>query len=216
MTKPTLRERQRQVREEAILEVAYDLLSEQGYEAMSMDELATHVGISKATMYQHFPSKEDVAVRVVVKMMQEGEHTLFTPDEALPAIARIERGLRYGLSQRISHWTTRLNIQPFKVTQHPQYQMQLQRFAARLSELIDQAKADGDINAQLPTPILAHTMIVLFKLDFEVFQKDYHCSTEQIVEALMTFIINGMKRPALADAVSNSNIDSNSNQGETV
>jgi AcrR family transcriptional regulator len=46
----------------AILDAAIDLLLEQGLEAVSMDEVADHAGVSKATIYRWWPSKETLAL----------------------------------------------------------------------------------------------------------------------------------------------------------
>jgi AcrR family transcriptional regulator len=60
---PRRREQRRQAREHVILEAAQELMEEHGYDAMTMDDLAARAGITKPTLYQHFPSKEEIAVR---------------------------------------------------------------------------------------------------------------------------------------------------------
>src|SRR5690348_7655278 len=62
---PSLKERQRRERERLILQAAEELLVERGYHEMSIDEIAGRVGISKGTVYLHFPSKEDLAVALL-------------------------------------------------------------------------------------------------------------------------------------------------------
>lgn len=52
-------------RREAIIEVAAELFQEMGYERASMNELARRLGGSKATLYNYFPSKEDLFSAVV-------------------------------------------------------------------------------------------------------------------------------------------------------
>ncbi len=74
MNRVSLRERQRQVREDTILDIAHELMVTQGYANMSMDDLAGKVGISKATLYQHFPSKEEVAINVIGRGMRRGRN----------------------------------------------------------------------------------------------------------------------------------------------
>src|SRR5262245_28648720 len=66
----SLRERRQQLLREEILEAARALLSEKGYVAMSMDELAAQVGISKPTLYSHFSTKDDIVVKTVVREME--------------------------------------------------------------------------------------------------------------------------------------------------
>ncbi len=52
-------------RREAIIEVAAALFQEMGYERASMNELARRLGGSKATLYNYFPSKEELFTAVV-------------------------------------------------------------------------------------------------------------------------------------------------------
>jgi AcrR family transcriptional regulator len=66
----SLRERRKQLLREEILEAARGLLSEKGYVAMSMDELAAQVGISKPTLYSHFTTKDDIVVETAVREME--------------------------------------------------------------------------------------------------------------------------------------------------
>ncbi|MCX8959254.1 TetR/AcrR family transcriptional regulator [Erwinia psidii] len=54
-----------QARREAIIEAAAALFQEMGYERASMNELARRLGGSKATLYNYFPSKEELFSAVV-------------------------------------------------------------------------------------------------------------------------------------------------------
>jgi AcrR family transcriptional regulator len=49
-------------RRKAILDAAIELLLTQGLQAVSMDEVADHAGVSKATIYRWWPSKETLAL----------------------------------------------------------------------------------------------------------------------------------------------------------
>ncbi len=46
---------------ERILEVALELFTEQGYDATSLREIAERLGVTKAALYYHFPSKDAIA-----------------------------------------------------------------------------------------------------------------------------------------------------------
>jgi len=198
MTALTVKERQHLAREDAIVETAYELLAEKGYEKMNMDELARQVGIAKATLYQHFPSKEDLLVGVVVWRMRQGENDFFSdPDAALPAITQIEHGLRRSLTKHVGGWRGSVGMNnPHAVKTHPRYRAQIDRMAARLSELVDQGKADGDINPELSTPVIAHVLTGLFQMNYDALINLKDCPARQVVESLITLIINGMKAPA--------------------
>src|SRR5207302_10908597 len=67
----SLKEKQRQEREALILQVAEEVLMEKGYHEMSIDEIATRVGIAKGTVYLHFSSKEDLVVAIFERDMQK-------------------------------------------------------------------------------------------------------------------------------------------------
>lgn len=58
----------RELRRRHLLELATELISERGYEATSMDELAARAGVSKPVVYDQFGSKEGVLVAVVDAM----------------------------------------------------------------------------------------------------------------------------------------------------
>jgi len=59
---------------EAILDAVDRLLARFGYRKMTMDDLAREVGIAKRTIYLYFPSKEEVALssidRVIARLLE--------------------------------------------------------------------------------------------------------------------------------------------------
>jgi AcrR family transcriptional regulator len=54
-----------------ILEAATELFSEKGYHGTSMREVAAAVGIRAASLYNHYPGKEDLLVRIAAGVMEE-------------------------------------------------------------------------------------------------------------------------------------------------
>jgi AcrR family transcriptional regulator len=61
--------RARPVRER-ILETSYELFSRRGIRAVGVDELIERAGVAKASLYRHFPSKDDL----VVAFLERREH----------------------------------------------------------------------------------------------------------------------------------------------
>jgi AcrR family transcriptional regulator len=55
---------------QAILATAYRLFREKGFEQTSMSEITTQVGGSKATLYSHFTSKEDLFVACLASAIE--------------------------------------------------------------------------------------------------------------------------------------------------
>jgi len=55
---------------QAILENAYRLFRAQGFDGTSMADITTQVGGSKATLYRHFPSKEELFVECMMAALE--------------------------------------------------------------------------------------------------------------------------------------------------
>ena len=60
MTTPGLRERKKQQVRERISGIATMLFFERGFEAVSVAEIAEAAGVSKMTVFNYFPRKEDL------------------------------------------------------------------------------------------------------------------------------------------------------------
>ncbi len=55
---------------QAILENAYRLFRAQGFDGTSMADITSEVGGSKATLYSHFPSKEELFVECMMAALE--------------------------------------------------------------------------------------------------------------------------------------------------
>jgi AcrR family transcriptional regulator len=61
----------RDTKRQAILNTAYQLFRTQGFEATSISEITAQVGGSKATIYSHFPSKEELFVECMTAAVED-------------------------------------------------------------------------------------------------------------------------------------------------
>ncbi len=60
-----------QARREAILDAATAVFAERGYNGASVDDVAGAAGVSKALIYEHFPSKKDLHASLVERETTE-------------------------------------------------------------------------------------------------------------------------------------------------
>ncbi len=65
------KQREFQQREQAILDVAREMLAERGYLGLNMDRIAEALEYSKGTIYQHFSSKEDLLMALAVQTSEK-------------------------------------------------------------------------------------------------------------------------------------------------
>jgi AcrR family transcriptional regulator len=127
---PAPRGRPRSARaHEAILQAAAGLLLERGLEAVSMDEVAARAGVSKATIYRWWPSKETLAL-----------DALYTEWSAVVPAPRDTGSLRGDLIQLLAPWAHLVG------TQH--------RYAAVVAALLAEARTDEDFAAEYQRRVL--------------------------------------------------------------
>ena len=90
MTRLSFRQKVHLAREDAIVGTVKRLLAEKGFDLMTVDEVAAEVGIAKASLYKHFPSKEALAAAAMVQMMDLALQQAQTQD-AQPGASAIDK-----------------------------------------------------------------------------------------------------------------------------
>lgn len=69
-----------------ILLAALDLFSYQGYEATSISQIASAVGIKKASLYSHYESKKAILDALVKEVLEQYEkHSMFSRLDSFPS-----------------------------------------------------------------------------------------------------------------------------------
>jgi AcrR family transcriptional regulator len=91
---------------ERIIANAEALFFARGFSGVTMDRIATELGISKKTLYQHFASKHQLLYAVVSRMMAESEGVIkaLTEDPRLDYFQRMA-----GLVEHISRRTSKIS-----------------------------------------------------------------------------------------------------------
>lgn len=79
--------------QERILDTAFSLFRQYGTRSITMDDIATRMGISKKTLYAHFVDKDDMvvhAIRRYLEIIQEEERTIISKaDNAIEELFEI-------------------------------------------------------------------------------------------------------------------------------
>ncbi|MGO8950685.1 MAG: TetR/AcrR family transcriptional regulator [Ktedonobacterales bacterium] len=185
MDQSTFKVRQWQLREDMIIDATRTLLASEDYAELSMDAIAAKVGISKKTLYLHFQSKEELAVQVMVRALQRTEQRLQEQERTLPAIDQLERALRQSIEDQAG-----LTI-AFKIAAQPEYKAHLNRLRDALMELIEKAKAEGDIRPELPTPAIVGLITRMFRDPYADMLPS--CPIQEISDAWLSIILHGIR-----------------------
>jgi AcrR family transcriptional regulator len=70
-----------------ILDVALDLFTEQGYDGTSLRQIAEQLGVTKAALYYHFESKEDILMALHMRLHDFGKDALVRIGEGPVSLA---------------------------------------------------------------------------------------------------------------------------------
>ncbi len=195
--KPGLRERQRQERGEAILQAAFSLIIEQGYEALTMEGLAERVGISRQTLYHHFASKEEITLRAIVAMVKEGTREIEATDPALTPVERLTDITRRLLELRFSparaaFVKAKPALLPLK--SHPDYLAAFEQRAAALARIVEDAQAQGELRAGLPPRLVVQMLLGLVSdAHYEDLIATGQASSAAVVDAVVTTFFRGLR-----------------------
>src|SRR2546425_5823563 len=80
--------------QEALVQAAYELLAERGFEGLRTREVAAQVGVNVATLHYYFPTKESLIRGVVGHAMSRFRTTLVASDSTGARLRRHFEGLR--------------------------------------------------------------------------------------------------------------------------
>lgn len=194
------------VREDAIIQAVNRLLSEKGFDAMTVDEVAARVGIAKASLYKHFPSKEDLAAAAMVRVMRQAQaFCAALPDAALPldnlrAVTRWTMGLK--LAGDMPSLPSQNSTLRATLMQNREYMDGLIEVSDCLGGWIEAAQADGSISNQLPAIAVLYTLYArACDPVLEFLKMGGQHNDEEIIELVMSTCFDGLNtRPSAASA----------------
>jgi AcrR family transcriptional regulator len=87
---------------ERILDVALNLFIERGFDKTSLREIAEQLGVTKAALYYHFASKEDILMKLHLRLHELGFEALsHLGDE--PTVAAWAEALDKTIDQMLAH-----------------------------------------------------------------------------------------------------------------
>lgn len=132
---------------------ALRLFAEQGYEATTVEQIATAVGVSHMTFFRHFPTKEDVVVSDEFDPLLEALVRNRPADE--PPVTRIQAAVGAGLAQIYETERDAL-LQRTKLMLHtPALRARLWGNQQTTAGLLDRALADSGAQDPLVRQVVA-------------------------------------------------------------
>jgi TetR/AcrR family transcriptional regulator of autoinduction and epiphytic fitness len=189
-----------QAREDAIVDSVNRLLADKGFESMTVDEVAADVGIAKASLYKHFPSKEALAAAAMNRVLQR----------ALDQVGQIESQGDLGPLDKlkaITRWTMDVQLageMPSLPAQNSSlrtalmadldYMGRLMQVSEQLGAWIIQAQQDGALNPDLPPEVILYTLFARACDPVLGVLKAGGHPPEQIIEWVLATCFGGLTR----------------------
>lgn len=166
----SLKEKQRQEREILILREAEEVLLEKGYYETSMDEIAARVGISKGTIYAHFPGKEELIVAIFQRDMQkflDGVDAVIaappTPKAKLEALLHfIYTGLYEKQTRLLSSMYNGVDMKRMIMEKAGCMREMWETLVSHVTILLELGKQAGEFNPSIPTKAMVCSFFSLF------------------------------------------------------
>ncbi len=189
------------VREDAIIQVVNRLLAEKGFDAMTVDEVAAGVGIAKASLYKHFPSKEDLAAAAMVRVMRQAQAMCASLSDEAPPLENLRAVTRWTMALKLAGDMPSLpsqnsTLRSALMSNHD-YMDGLIDVSDRLGAWIEAAQAQGAISKDLPAIAVLYTLYARAcdpVLEFLKMGGQY--SDEQIITLVMNTCFDGLNARA--------------------
>jgi AcrR family transcriptional regulator len=162
VVKVSFKEQMLQAREDAIIRTVNSLLAQKGFEAMTVDEVAATVGIAKASLYKHFPSKEDLAAAAMVRVMQRAQDFIATLPTDAPPLQNLRSVVRWTMELKLAGEMPSLPSQNSTLRAtligNRAYMDGLMEVSDVLGAWIEAAQASGGLDNKLPAIAVLYTL----------------------------------------------------------
>lgn len=160
--KLTFKQQMMAAREQAVIDVTNKFLASKGYDAMTVDEVADEVGIAKASLYRHFPSKEALGVAAMVNLMDKAVQFIDEIDNSITPLEKLKLATRWTMELKIQGDMPNLpsenSVLRTQLINSKAYMDDLMHISDVMGEWIEQAQKDQLINPSLPPHVVLYTL----------------------------------------------------------
>ena len=186
------------LRENAILDAATAVLSQKGYDLMTMDDVAGTVGISKPSLYKHFKSKEELIGEALIRLLDGALEYVAALDTALSALQKLSALLEWALRVRLGGGlpflpSTSPHVRDMLI-RNVKYMLRIMKLNRQLEALVKLAQQEGQLNRELPTDVILFSYYArTCDPAVEYLQKYSKMEPEDIVRHMLKVSFEGLK-----------------------
>lgn len=194
---PAIKTHRNSTKKEVIITKAAKLFREKGFAASSMRDLAEHVGVEAASLYNHIQSKaeilQDICFRVANLLTAHLEHV---EASKIDAIEKIKTVLRFHIQQMINNYEdVHVADREWRHLTEPylsNFKTQRRAYRQRLADLIEEGIRRKEIKQiDAPTAVL----IMLHAISgIESWHRSHQkISAELLEDNMIVILVEGLK-----------------------
>jgi len=184
-------------RKQEILDAAKKLFSSKGYVAASMRDLAKALHIKPASLYSHYPSKDEMLWEIAIRCAKEfHEYVLPLAKEEASVVERLDRMLRAHLHMIIKNQdASAIFFDEWKHLEEPrksEFGKQRDIYEQAFIDVINEGKAEGifrDINARFTM----FTLLSAINWVHKWYRPEGKMSLQEIEEEFSKILIGGLR-----------------------
>ena len=182
---------------DTIIAVAIDLFFTKGYFATSISEIARGCGIQKASIYYHFPCKEDLLLAIMETTMadltaglEDGLAAAATVEEQMRAAVR--NHIRFHLERQKETFIASCELRGLSPDNFQTVVARRDAYERTFQELICAGIIEG-VFAQGDVKVLSYAILTLCTAGATWYRPDGRLAVDEIVAIYETFVIHGLK-----------------------
>lgn len=179
---------------EQMLQVAVALFNEQGYDATSVAALAARLGLSKAALYHHFASKEEV-LEVAVASALDGLEGVLIDASATSAgerLAEVLQGAVGVLVAQLPAVTLLLRVRGNSEVERRALERR-RAFDQAVTEIVRAAQADGAVRADVDASVATRLLFGMVNSLVEWYRPGGPEDAEALARDVLTVALDGLR-----------------------
>lgn len=194
-----------------VREIAVALFNEQGYDATSVADVASRLGLSKSALYHHFSSKEEL-LEIALEEALGGLEAAIDEATALdaPPIDRLGEVIRAATDVLLAHLpsvTLLLRVRGNSPVELAALERR-RRFDQRVTALVTEAQERGSIRADVDAPVVARLIFGMINSVVEWYRPGGPIDGDRLGHDIVTVALLGLRSDDASPATGRAGTDS--------
>jgi AcrR family transcriptional regulator len=179
-----------------VLTVAVTLFNEQGYDATSVADLASRLGLTKSALYHHFDSKEQLLALALDEALDGLEGVLDAPDAAsadpTERLAEVLRGAVRVLVDKLPYVTLLLRVRGNSDVERAALERR-RAFDHRVAAVVAEAQRAGEVRADVDGAVATRLLFGMVNSIVEWYRPGGPVDRERLAHDVVAVALDGMR-----------------------